>query len=193
MSLAVVDLGCGNLGSVAIAFERLGVASEVTSDPARIAAAERLVLPGVGAAGFAMSRIHELGLFETLRDPGRPLLGICLGMQLLFDSSEEGEVECLGLIPGQVRRLEAAPGRPVPHMGWSRLSLADPGFGLQDGDYVYFAHSYACDSGPATVAAAEYGREIPSLVASGHVTGAQFHPERSGPAGSRFLAAWLGS
>ena len=191
MSLAIIDLGCGNLGSVAIAFERLGQSAEVTADRRRIASADRVVLPGVGAAGFAMARIGELGLADTLREQSRPLLGICLGMQLLFDDSEEGEVECLGLIPGRVRRLEAAPGRPVPHMGWSRLSLARPGLGLEDGDYVYFAHGFACDPSPATVAAADYGREIPALVASGHVTGVQFHPERSGPAGARFLAAWL--
>ena len=193
MTVAIVDLGCGNLGSVALALERMGEKPEITGDSARIADAARVVLPGVGAAAYAMERIRLLGLAEILRDPRRPLLGICLGMQLLFEASEEGEVECLGLIPGRVRRLDPAPGRPVPHMGWSRLSVTDPNVGLDDGDYVYFAHSFACDSGPATVAAADYRRPIPAVVVSGNVTGAQFHPERSGAAGARFLAAWLAS
>jgi glutamine amidotransferase len=193
VTLAIVDLGCGNLGSVAIAFERFGAAPSITADPERIAAAERVVLPGVGAARFAMERIEALGLGETLRSMRQPLLGICLGMQLLFEESEEADVRCLGIIPGRVRRLEPAPERPVPHMGWSRLAVSDPRTGLRDGDYVYFAHSFACDAGPATRAAADYGREIPAVVTKDNFWGAQFHPERSGEAGARFLEAWLGS
>ena len=133
MSLAIVDLGCGNLGSVAIAFERFGAAPSITADPERIAAAERVVLPGVGAAGFAMERIDALGLRDTLRSMRQPVLGICVGMQLLFEESEEADVRCLGIIPGRVRRLEPALGRPVPHMGWSRLAVSDPSIGLRDG------------------------------------------------------------
>jgi glutamine amidotransferase len=193
VTLAVVDLGCGNLGSVAIALERLGIAPLVTADSARIAAAERVVLPGVGAAGFAMERIGALGLAETLRSLGQPVLGICLGMQLLFEASEEAASPCLGIIPGRVRRLGPAPDRPVPHMGWSRLTVSDSAIGLRDGDYVYFAHSFACDSGPATRASTDYGREIPAVVARDNFWGAQFHPERSGEAGARFLRAWLDS
>jgi imidazole glycerol-phosphate synthase subunit HisH len=193
VTLALVDLGCGNLGSVAIALERFGAAPLITADAERIAAAERVVLPGVGAAGFAMARIEALGLTETLRSLRQPLLGICLGMQLLFEASEEDDVPCLGIIPGCVRKLQPAAGRPVPHMGWSRLSVADTHIGLRDGDYVYFAHSFACDSGPATRASVNYGREIPALVGKGNYWGAQFHPERSGEAGARFLQAWLAS
>jgi glutamine amidotransferase len=124
------------------------------------------------------------------------LLGICLGMQLLFDRSEEEDVPCLGIIPGKVRKLAAKPGMPVPHMGWSRLALrngAGGATGLRDGDYVYFAHSFACDDGPDSVAVADYGRPIPAAVRRGNVWGAQFHPERSGEAGARFLAGFLAS
>ncbi len=191
MNLALVDLGYGNVGSIRIAFERLGVTPELTADPARIAAADRVVLPGVGAAGFAMARIETGGLAGTLRAFARPLLGICLGMQLLFERSQEEDTPCLGLIAGAVRRLDPAPGLAVPHMGWSRLEVVAPGLGLADGDYVYFAHSYACDDGPATIARARHGRMIPAAVRRGNLLGAQFHPERSGAAGARFLEAFL--
>lgn len=193
MSVAIVDLGCGNLGSVAIAMERFGVGPVVTARAEEIASADRVVLPGVGAAGFAMERIEALALGDTLRSLSQPVLGICLGMQLLFEASEEADVTCLGVIPGRVRKLEPVPGHPVPHMGWSRLAVSDAAIGLSDGDYVYFAHSFACDTGPATLASADYGREIPAVVARDNYWGAQFHPERSGQAGARFLQAWLDS
>ena len=191
MNVALVDLGYGNIGSIAIAFQRLGAAVTLTADPAQIAAAERVALPGVGAAGYAMARIAALGLRETLTSLTRPLLGICLGMQLLFEASEEEGTLCLGLIPGKVRRLEPAPGLTVPHMGWSRLDVADKGCGLVSGDYVYFAHSFACDDGPASIATARHGRTIPAAVRKGNLLGAQFHPERSAEAGARFLKAFL--
>lgn len=191
MKLAIVDVGCGNIGSVGIAFERFGMAPVVTAKADEIASADKVILPGVGAAGYAMEQIHARGLVEPLRSLRQPVLGICLGMQLLFERSEEEDSECLGVIPGQVRKLEAAPGRPVPHMGWSRLSVADPGIGLGDGDYVYFAHSFACEDGGATVASADYGGAIPAVVRSRNWLGAQFHPERSGEAGARFLKAFL--
>lgn len=190
-ALAIVDLGYGNLNSVALAFRRLGVDPAVTADPGLIAAADRVVLPGVGAAGFAMARIAERGLAPVLAGRTRPLLGICLGMQLLFERSEEADVACLGLLPGRVRRLEPAPDRPVPHMGWSRLAVADPAIGLADGDYVYFAHSFACDDTAFTAARADHGRPIPAAVRSGALWGAQFHPEKSAAPGRRFLQAFL--
>ena len=193
MTLAIVDLGYGNIGSIRIAFERLGAVPQLTADPNEIASAERVVLPGVGAAGFAMARIAERGLADVLRTLTRPLLGICLGMQLMFERSEEEDTQCLGLIDGAVRRLGPRPDRPVPHMGWSRLAVADPACGLADGDYVYFAHSYACDDGPHSIARAEHGRPIPAVIRKGNVLGAQFHPERSGEAGARFLKAFLAS
>jgi glutamine amidotransferase len=189
--LVCIDLGYGNLGSVAIAFERLGVTPEISGDPDVLAAADKLVLPGVGHAGFAMRQARARGLDRLVAELPQPLLGICLGMQLLFEHTEEEDTASLGLLPGRVRKLEPAAERPVPHMGWSRLAVRDPGLGLADGDHVYFAHSYACDDGSATVASAEYGRTVPAVVRSGRLTGAQFHPERSGVAGARFLEAWL--
>ena len=191
MKLAIVDLAYGNIGSVRLAFERFGIDPVVTSNGDEIAGAERIVLPGVGAAGFAMRRIDELGLGATLRSLRQPALGICLGMQLLFEGSDEADVECLGVIPGRVRAIEPAPGRPVPHMGWSQLKVEDSEIGLRSGDYVYFAHGFAAEAGPATIASADYGREIPAVVRSANWLGAQFHPERSGEAGTRFLKAFL--
>lgn len=191
MKLAIVDIGYGNVGSIGVAFERFGLAPEVTSDPERIASADKVILPGVGAAGHAMEQIEARGLGGTLRSLKQPLLGICLGMQLLFEASDEDDTTCLGFIPGRVRALEPAEGRPVPHMGWSRLSVHDESLGLRDGDYVYFAHGYACDVGPEAVASADYGREIPAAVRSDNRFGAQFHPERSSEAGARFLKAFL--
>ena len=193
MTLAIINLGCGNLGSVGIAFERLGLTPTITDDPQVIASADRIVLPGVGAAGFAIERIHALNLRPLLAGLTQPMIGICLGMQLLFERSEEEDVACLGLLPGQVRKLQPAEGRPVPHMGWSRLDVADQGLGLASGDYVYFAHSFACDDGPWTLASADYGRTIPAVVRTANFTGAQSHPERSGEAGARFLERFLKS
>lgn len=191
MTLAVVDLGCGNLGSVAIALDRLGAEYSVTTDPDAISAAKRVILPGVGAAGYAAERIDALGLREPLRNLTQPVLGICLGMQLLFEGSEEDGAECLGVIPGSIRRLDPAPGIRVPHMGWSKLELRGEVPGLRDGDYVYFAHSFAAEPGPHAVAIAHHGREVPAVVRHRNFTGAQFHPERSGEAGTRFLSSFV--
>ena len=129
MKLAIVDLGCGNIGSVRLAFGRFGLDPIVTADPEQLAGAERVVLPGVGAAGFAMERIEALGLRQPLRSLKQPALGICLGMQLLFDRSEEENVDCLGIIPGRVRALEPEAELPVPHMGWSRVEVRDSDLG----------------------------------------------------------------
>lgn len=191
MKVAIVDLAYGNVGSIRFALERLGVSSIVTADRDQIASADRVLLPGVGAAGQAMERIRELGLFELLRSLPQPALGICLGMQLLFDWSEEGRTQCLGIIAGRVRALEPAPDRPVPHMGWSRLDVRDDAVGLMTGDYVYFAHGYACDTGPAVLASADYGRKVPAVIRHRNWLGVQFHPERSGATGSRFLESFL--
>lgn len=191
MKLVVVDLGFGNIGSVRLAFNRFGVDPIVSASAAEIGAADKLVLPGVGAAGFAMRRIESLGLRATLTQLRQPALGICLGMQLLFDKSDEEDTPCLGLIPGRVRALEPAPGLPVPHMGWSKVEVQSPDLGISTGDYLYFAHSFACEANETAVATATYGREIAAVVRRRNWLGAQFHPERSGEAGARFLEAFL--
>jgi glutamine amidotransferase len=193
VKLAIVDVGCGNIGSVGIAFERFGLVPLITGDAEAIASADKVILPGVGAAGYAMEQIAARGLGGVLKTLKQPVLGICLGMQLLFERSDEEDTDCLGIIPGSVRKLDPAPGRPVPHMGWSRLDVSDGAIGLDQGDYVYFAHSFACDNGDWTIAAAEYGRAIPAVVRKDNYLGAQFHPERSSEAGARFLKRFLES
>lgn len=191
-ALAILDLGYGNTDSVRLAFARLGVEAALVRDAASVEQVERLVLPGVGAAGFAMARLREAELVEPLKRRTRPLLGICLGMQMLFDTSDEGDTPLLGMIPGRVRALNPAPQMPVPHMGWTRIDAAQD-VGLAAGDYVYFAHSFACDDGPATAARVTYGGPIPAAVRHGPLWGAQFHPERSSAPGSAFLKAFLQS
>lgn len=188
-ALAILDLGYGNTDSIRTAFARLGVEAALTTDAN---APDRLVIPGVGAAGFAMARLREAGLVEALRRRTRPTLGICLGMQLMFDSTDEGDTETLGLIPGRVRLMTPAPGSPVPHMGWSKLSDVSSDIGLQNNDFVYFAHSFACPDSPATAARVSYdARSVTAVVRQGHLWGAQFHPERSSAAGANFLKAFL--
>ena len=193
--VTVLAYGAGNVASVQFALERLGATVRLTNDPAAVADAERLILPGVGAAGYAMSRLRDLGLVEPIRAFARPLLGVCLGQQLLFGSSAEGgAVDMLGLIPGQVRVLEPGPGLPVPHMGWSRLSLLrdDPLLeGVEDGAWAYFVHGFVCPDGPATLARADYGGPVPAVVRTGNRWGCQFHPERSATAGARILKNFL--
>jgi glutamine amidotransferase len=138
-----------------------------------------------------MEQIEARGLRGPLRALKQPVLGICLGMQLMFERSEEEDTLCLGIIEGGVRKLKPAPDKPVPHMGWSKLDVRDEGIGLLGGDYVYFAHSFACDDGPHSLATASYGGSIPAVVRRQNYLGAQFHPERSGEAGARFLKAFL--
>ncbi len=188
--LAILDLGYGNTESIRLAFARLGVEAVLVRHPAAAEAADRLVLPGVGAAGYAMERLTNAGLIDALKRRTKLLLGICLGMQMMFDGSDEGDTPLLGLIPGRVRALAPAPGLPVPHMGWTQVDQTD-GVGLAEGDHVYFAHGFACDDGPATAARVTYGRSIPAAVRQGHLWGAQFHPERSSAPGAAFLKAFL--
>lgn len=194
MSVAVVKLGVGNTASVMFALERLGVAAVLTDDPARIGEAERVILPGVGAAAHAMRLLRAKALGAVLRSFARPLLGICLGQQLLFESSEEGDAEGLGLMSGRVKRFAASAKTPTPHMGWSKLRPVrdNPlceGVGAQD--YTYFVHSYICPISDATIATAEYETAFPAMVARGNVFGCQFHPERSGAIGARILRNFL--
>lgn len=193
-SVTLVSYGAGNVASVRFALERLGVTVRLTADPAGVAAADRLILPGVGAAGYAMARLHELGLVAPICAFRRPLLGVCLGQQLLFERSEEGDAALLGLIPGTVRRLEPAADRPVPHMGWSRLTSVRPDpllEGIADRAYAFFVHGFVCPDGPATLARADYGGPVPAVVRAANRWGCQFHPERSADVGARILRNFL--
>ena len=191
----MVDSGGANISSLRFALGRLGCSAPLSADPARIRAASHVFLPGVGAADSAMTRLEQGGLADVLRSLRQPVLGICLGMQLLFEhSDEDGGRACLGVVPGRVRRIAAGPDRPVPHMGWNLTSLA-PGCplftGLPAAAHFYYVHSYAASPGPHTVAVADYGGEFTAMVSHGNFHGAQFHPERSGPAGARVLANFL--
>jgi glutamine amidotransferase len=197
--VVVIDSGGANLASLLFALDRLGTKAEVSTDAARIRAATHVLLPGVGAAPDAMARLRANGLDTLIPTLTQPLLGICLGMQLLFDSSAETtggarETAGLGLVPGKVARLLAAPGRPVPHMGWNQLDplRKDPLFdGIAAGDYVYFVHSYAAPVGADTLAACDYGGNFSAAVKRGNFRGVQFHPERSATVGARLLANFI--
>ena len=193
--VTVLAYGAGNTASVRFALERLGATVRLTDDPVAVVEAERLILPGVGAAAYAMARLTALELVDPIRAFTRPLLGVCLGQQLLFETSEEGEpVPLLGLITGAVRRLVPGPGLTVPHMGWSRLTgvRADPLLeGIEDGSYAYFVHGFVCPEGPATLARADYGGPVPAVVRSANRWGCQFHPERSAATGARILRNFL--
>lgn len=188
--IIVIELGCANTASVLFALERLGAQARLSSDASEIAAASKVVLPGVGAAGFAMRRIHELGLFDVIRGLRVPLLGVCLGQQLLFEGSEEGDVACLSLIPGRVTKLEVPADLVVPHMGWNQLSVVreDPlNAGVHDGDYAYFVHSFVCPVNDATLLTSTYGQPFAAMVRNENVWGCQFHPERSSSVGAQIL------
>ena len=201
--LAVVDYGVGNLFSLTCSLRAVGVEAAVTGDEAVLARADRVILPGVGAFGDAADALRRTGLDQAVLregERGKPLLGICLGMQLLLDySTEYGRHQGLGLIPGSVRaiRPEVPRSYKVPHMGWNALRFPkdrppSPLFRyIQEGDCVYFVHSYAgVDCGARTIATAEYGPELTAAVARDNVYGVQFHPEKSGPVGLNILKAF---
>jgi glutamine amidotransferase len=192
--VVIVNSGGANLASLHFALKRLGGRGEVTMDLRTITAAERVLLPGVGAAAQAMRRLHAAGLSSVLTSLTQPVLGVCLGMQLLFERSEEGETECLGVFPYTVRGLSPAPGHPVPHTGWNTLRALKPDpllDGVADGDFAYFVHSYASPVTPCTLASAEYGTALSAVVRRGNFWGTQFHPERSSATGAQVLQNFL--
>ena len=197
--IAIVDYRAGNLTSVRLAFEAIGAPARVTADPAAIRAAERIVFPGVGAAGSAMANLGELGLAPVLRErvaAGVPFLGICLGTQILFDRSEEdGGTACLGLLRGEAKRFVARThAEKIPQMGWNQAKIVRPHpllDGIPDGSDFYFVHSYyPAPADPAdAVCTTEYaGTRFASMVGRGNLAATQFHPEKSGRAGLRLLA-----
>jgi glutamine amidotransferase len=192
--VTIIDSGGANLASLQFALERLGASSMVSSDTAVIRAARKVLLPGVGAAGDAMARLRAAGLDRTIPQLRQPLLGICLGMQLLFAESEEGDTHCLGVIDGRVRRIAGSTTLPVPHMGWNNFNIRrdDPllrGFGAED--YMYFVHGYAAAVSADTLASSDYGQPFCAVVRRDNFWGVQFHPERSAQAGARLLKNFL--
>lgn len=194
MSVAIIDSGGANIASVRFALQRLGADTEFTSEPRRIRDAQRVILPGVGAAASAMSHLRRLGLVEVIRSLRQPVLGICLGMQLLYERSEEGDEPCLGLLPGRVTRLPASGGLRIPHMGWNSTQTIrqDPLMaGLDDDPWFYFVHSYAAPLNETTLARTEHGAAFSAVVRRGNFQGAQFHPERSARDGARLLRNFL--
>lgn len=202
--IAIVDYGVGNLFSLASSLSALGLEAEVTGDPVRLEAADRIILPGVGAFGDAINKLTGSGLTEVVRQQaktGKPLLGICLGMQLLFDKSYEFGEHCgLGLIPGEICDMTpdlhaAGLGYKVPQMGWNPLHILKPSSPLmkysEEGGSVYYVHSfYAKTSGKYIVATSEYGIDVTGTVQNGNVCGVQFHPEKSGDVGLAILKAF---
>jgi glutamine amidotransferase len=190
----IIDSGGANLASLRYALDRLGARSAVSCDPALIAAAPRVLLPGVGAAADAMARLRSHGLDRLIPQLRSPVLGICLGMQLLFEHSAEGATSCLGVIAGSVERLRAAPGLPVPHMGWNTLELQREDAlldGLRNSDRFYFVHSFAAPINGCLLASVHYGEARCAIVRQHNFHGVQFHPERSSAAGARILRNFL--
>ncbi len=188
--VAIIDSGGANIASLLYALERMDTRAELTTDAGRIRSAGRVILPGVGAARDAMERLREAGLVEVIRGLTQPVLGICLGMQLLCDASDEDDVDCLGIIPGVARRLPVAEDYPVPNMGWCQThrtghnELLD---GIEDGSYFYYVHSYAIPRSGHTCAIAQHATEFSAMISKDNFVCAQFHPERSSVAGAQLL------
>lgn len=197
--VVIIDTGCANVSSVKFAIERLGYAVEISKEPEVVLAADKLFLPGVGTASEAMKNLQERDLVSLVKKVEKPLLGICLGMQLLGKlSQEKGQkadelVECLGLCDGEVRLLETGD-LPLPHMGWNTVTSTPnhPLFkDIEEGEYFYFVHSFAMPVGGYTIAQCDYGNPFTAAVQSGNYYGVQFHPEQSSKAGSKLIQNFL--
>jgi glutamine amidotransferase len=193
-NVVIVANGGANIASLQFALERLSVPSVVSGDPDIIGAASHVILPGVGAAANAMARLRRDGLHDMIPKLRQPVLGICLGMQLLYESSDEGDTRCLGIIPGRAIRFTEAQGRPVPHIGWNTVEIGRDSpllAGIGGDEYAYFVHSYALPVTDATVASTHYGAPFTACVERGNFFGVQFHPERSAAVGARMLRNFL--
>ena len=201
-NLVIIDTGCANLASVRMAFERLGVQPQVSCQAADIEQADKLILPGVGTAVAAMKNLNERNLVPLIRAAKQPLLGFCLGMQMLAQASEENMsidgdsgqlIDCLGIVPGRIRLMEVGNLR-LPHMGWNQIEHDETHpllKGIRSGSYFYFVHAYAREVTEATLATCDYGHPFTAIVGRDNFFGAQFHPERSGSAGARLLQNFL--
>ena len=192
MTVAIVKYNAGNTASVANAIRRLGVEPVITDDPEVLRTAEKVIFPGVGEASTAMAHLRERRLDEVIRSLTQPILGICLGMQLLCAHSEENDSGCLGLITDSVRRF-AGDGLKVPHVGWNSIDdLRGPLFeGVPEGSYVYFVHGYFVETGGSTTATCSYGPTFSAAIQFGNFHAVQFHPEKSGAVGERILGNFL--
>ena len=192
--IAIIDSGGANIASVRFALERLGAESVLTKDVKIIQSADKVLLPGVGVAPIAMQSLTEYGLIDCIRGLTQPVMGICLGMQLLFAVSPEGNTPLLGIFNADCEIFTPAEGRSVPHMGWNRLSKQQDHpllAGVDEGAHVYFVHSYFAPVTAQTIAATSYGDDFTAIVAKNNFMGCQFHPEKSGPIGAQILRNFL--
>lgn len=192
--VVLIDAGGSNIGSLCYALQRLGIEARMSTDAARIRTATHVILPGVGAAAPGMQRLQEAGLINVVRGLTQPVLGVCLGMQLMFEHSEEGDTPCLGVIPGKVRRFPQDGKLRIPHMGWNSLRIERDSQlfeAVETETHVYFVHSYATPRAVHTLASSDYGGRFAAVVQHHNFYGMQFHPERSGPAGARLLRNFL--
>lgn len=193
MNIAIIDYNAGNVRSVQFALQRLGITAQLTGNAAEIAVADKVIFPGVGEANTTMAHLREQGLDEVIRNLKQPVLGICLGMQLLCQHSEENDTDCLGIIPQQVVRFQPKQEEKVPHMGWN--SIRNLGSGIFDsdleGEYVYFVHSYYVEQGPFTTATTEHVLPFSSALQKDNFYATQFHPEKSGTVGATILKHFI--
>ncbi|MBE9591787.1 imidazole glycerol phosphate synthase subunit HisH [Moraxella sp. K127] len=197
MKLVIIDTGCANLTSVKFAIERLGITPTISDSADEILSADKLILPGVGTAEFAINEMNKKGLIPIIRQINKPLLGICLGMQLLGEYSAESQtnnISTLNLIPNHTKKLDVG-NLPLPHMGWNKIYFDDishPLFdGIKNGDFVYFVHSYAMAVNEYTIATCDYGTPFSAMVQKDNFYGMQFHPEKSGKVGARLLQNFI--
>ena len=187
MKIIMVDSGGANIASIGYALKRLSIQATFTDNPSLIRAADRVILPGVGAAKHAMQHLAQRELIEVIQGLTQPVLGICLGMQLLYEASEKGNVQGLGIVPGQVTALAPQPGLTLPHMGWNTMQWQDD----QPEDYFYFVHSYCAPVNDTKVATCTYGQTFTAVCQHHNFIGMQCHPEKSGPVGARFLQRFV--
>jgi len=195
MRVGIISTTTSNEASVAFALQRLGVSPKILTKPSQMSGIDRFILPGVGSASRAMEALKATEMDRAIRDLDRPLLGICLGMQILFEYSMEDECACLGILEGRVEPLPAAPDFRIPHMGWNRLQFSAGASvllnGIRPGEHMYFVHSYYHPASSSTLATCEYSQTISAVVGKGHIFGCQFHPERSAKTGKKFLQNFL--